>query len=179
MPAVLSTLLRHRPLHLLLVLATVLCAAGVATGSGASFGSASSAGAPLVSGTLLQTNSRTGAAVLAASGMRPGDTATGDVRITNSGTLPATFRLTETEVTNTFTAGSMTLRVVDVASGATVYDGDVGGLGSKALGGLAAGEARTYRFTARLSAAAPTVDQGKTARADYGWVAVPTADPAA
>lgn len=173
----LHTLLR-RPFHVLLVLATVLCAAGVAAGSGATFRSASSAGAPLVSGTLLQTNSRTGAAVLAASGMRPGDTATGDVRITNSGTLSATFRLAEGSAVNTFTAGSMTLRVVDVASGTTVYDGDVGGLGTRTVGGLAAGEARTYRFTARLSPTAPIGDQGRTARADYTWTAVPTADPA-
>jgi hypothetical protein len=163
-----------RPLRLLLVLATVLCAAGVATGSGATFRSTSaSAGNALVSGTLLQTNSRTGAAVLGASGMRPGDTATGDVRITNSGTLPATFRLAETGATNGFTAGSMTVRVVDLSTGAVVHDGDVGTLGTRAVGVLAAGEARTFRFTATLSAQAPPADQGKTARADYSWLAVP------
>jgi len=171
--------LLSRPFRLLLVLATVLCAAGVATGSGATFRSTSaSAGNALVTGTLLQTNSRTGAAVLAASGMRPGDTASGEVRITNSGTLPATFRLAETGATNTFSTGSMTVRVVDTSSGAVVFDGDVGALGTKPVGAFAAGEARTFRFTATLSASAPTVDQGKAARADYSWLAVPTASPA-
>jgi hypothetical protein len=170
------TALLHRPLRLLLVLATVLCAVGVATGSGATFSSRSAtAGNAFVSGTLLQTNSRSGAAVLSASGMRPGDTATGDVRITNGGTLPATFRLSETAAVNAFTAGSMTVRVVDVASSTVVYDGDVGGLGTKTLAPFAAGEARTFRFTATLSASAPPADQGKTARAGYVWNAVPTA----
>lgn len=173
LPAVLSALL-SRPLRLLLVLGTVLCAVGVVTGSGATFSSSSvSAGNGFVTGTLLQTNSRTGGAVLAASGMRPGDTATGEVRITNTGTLPGAYRLSEQGAVNGFTAGSMTVRVVDLSSGAVVYDGDVGGLRTRTIGTLGAGETRTLRFTATLSSSAPPIDQGKVARADYVWDAVP------
>ena len=171
----LSALL-SRPLRLLLVLATVLCAAGVVTGSGATFSSTSvSAGNGFVSGTLLQTNSRTGGAVLAASGMRPGDTAQGEVRIANTGTLPGAYRLTERGAVNGFTAGSMTVRVVDASTGGVLYDGDVGGLGTRTVGTLAAGETRTLRFVATLSSSAPPADQGKVARADYVWDALPAA----
>ena len=42
------------------------------------------------------------------------------------------------------------------------------------LGSYAAGEARTYRFTATFSKESPNSDQGKVAKADYEWDAVPT-----
>lgn len=167
--------LRHSPLRVLLVLATLLAAVAVATGSGATFSSTSATRSnPLVTGTLLQTNSKTGAAVLSASGLRPGGQATGTVTIGNTGTLPATITLAETNATNTFAAGSMTLRVVDDATSTVVYDGDVGRLGTKTLAPFPAGASRTLTFTATLSASAPTTDQGKSAQADYTWNAVPT-----
>lgn len=172
-----SAALLSRPLRLLLVLATVLCAAAVATGSGATFASTSaSPGQRFVSGTLLQSNSRAGSAVLTAAGLRPGGTAQGTVTITNGGTLAGVLRLSETAATNTFAAGSMAVRVTDVATGAVVFDGDVGTMGSRPLGTFAAGESRTFRFVATLSSAAPPADQGKAAGATYVWDSAPAPD---
>lgn len=169
-----SAALLSRPLRLLLVLATVVCAAAVTTGSGATFTAVSaSPGQRFVSGTLLQTNSRAGTAVLSAAGMRPGSTAQGTVTITNGGTLAGVLKLTETAATNGFSAGAMTVRITDAASGAVVFDGDVGALGTRPVGTFAPGESRTLRFVATLSSAAPVTDQGKAASATYVWDSTP------
>ena len=58
----------------------------------------------------------------------------------------------------------------------SVYSGDIGKVPAEgiSLGSYAAGEARTYRFTATFSKESPNSDQGKVAKADYEWDAVPT-----
>lgn len=124
----------------------------------------SAAGAPapprahalVASGALAVTNSHAGAAVLGATGLRPGATTSGTVQIGNGGEQPGRFTLAGA-VADTPGAGggrlSERLRLVvqDVTSPVrrvTVYTGTPAGLDSVALGTLAAGERRDYRLTA-------------------------------
>jgi len=160
-------------------LLTVIVAAAAVVGSGADFSSHSANPAnTFASGTLLQSNSRSGVAIVTGSNLKPGDVRSGEVTITNTGSLAGTFKLSETNASNPFGVGNMTLKVDDVTGQKTtnVYSGDVGKVAAEGivLGSYAAGEAHTYRFTATFNKEAPNSDQGKVARADYEWDAVPT-----
>jgi hypothetical protein len=161
-------------------LATVLAAAGVAVGSGATF-TAQSANPTntFTSGTLLQSNSKgDGVTIVTGSNLKPGDVRTGETTITNTGTLAGTFKLSEVNDTNNFHAGVLKLSVDEVKGGVTknVYTGDLGGLASVDLGSFAPNEARTYKYTVTLDAAAATnADQGKSATADYVFDEAPSA----
>lgn len=166
------------PRRLLAALLTLLASVGVAVGSGASFASQTVNPAnTFTSGTLLHTNSKNGAAVVTGSNLKPGDTRTGEVTITNTGSLAGDISLSEINATNGFSAGSLKVTVTDKTNGTTVYAGDLGGLGTKALGSFASKEARTYVVTVALSATAPNADQGKTASADLRWDETATATP--
>jgi hypothetical protein len=152
-----------------LVPLTTLAAAGaLAIGSGASFTSSSANAAGIVaSGSLTQSNSKANAAVFNVSNIKPGDTVNGDVTITNTGSLPAVFAVTET-ATNGF-ADKTNLVMTVTQGGTTVYTGTFGAMGTKSLGTFAAGEARTYRFSTTLKSSATNAEQGKTANASYSW----------
>jgi len=166
---------------ILVPLATVLAASAVAVGSGATFTSQTgNTVSAVTSGTLTQSNSKDGKAIFTLTNMKPGDTLTGSLTLTNTGSLPATFSLTETSSTNGF--GSLgTPAVNDLSlmisepSGAPVYSGDFGGLADgvkNTLGVWQPNEAHTYVFTVKLSQDAPNADQGKTASASYAWDSV-------
>lgn len=158
-------------------LATVLASVGVAVGSGASFTSQTANPTnTFAAGTLVQTNSKNGLAILTGANMKPGDVKTGEVTITNTGTLGGTFVLSEKNAANAFTAGSLSLKIEDLTNATTVYTGDLGGVatGGISLGDFAVSEARTYKFTVTLESSAPNADQGKTASADYVWDATVT-----
>lgn len=157
-----------------LVPLTTLAAAGaLAIGSGANFSSNSANAASVVaSGTLTQSNSKANAAIFNVSNIKPGDAVNGEVTITNTGSLPAVFSVTET-ATNGF--ADKTNLVMTVTQGTTtVYTGTFGEMGVKALGTFAAGEARSYRFSATLKASATNAEQGKSATASYSWDAAQT-----
>lgn len=158
-------------------LATVLASVGVAVGSGASFSSQTANPTnTFQSGTLVQTNSKNATAIVTGANMKPGDIKTGEVTITNTGTLGGTFVLSEKNATNGFTAGSLSLKIEDTATNAVVYDGDLGKIAAAgiSLGDFAAGEAHTYKFTVTLQQSAPNADQGKSASADYVFDATVT-----
>lgn len=146
------------PRHLLGALLVALLAVGAVVGSGASFTSKSANPSNTFSaGSLAQSNSKEGAAVLTKTTMLPGETTSGTVTITNSGDVAGTFSLSQVNLTDT--AGSnggklssvLNLKVEDVtnkASPKTVYSGKVDGLVSaQSLGSFTASEARTYQFT--------------------------------
>lgn len=168
----LNALLR-RPRRLLATLALLLAATGVAVGSGASFSSESvNATNTFSAGTLTQSNSKAGAAVLTASNMKPGDQKSGTVTITNTGSLGGAFSLTETSVTENFTTTDLRLVVTEEGStGPAVYSGPIDGLGTKALGDWAKNEARTYKFVVTFpeTNADQNADQGKAATASFSW----------
>ena len=159
--------------RILAPLATMLVAGAIAVGSGASFTSQSANPANIyASGTLTQSNSKADAAIFNLSNLKPGDVLNGKVTLTNSGSLPSAFSLSELDATNGFVDdANLQLTVTDNA-GAQVFSGTFGTLGSKTLGTFAAGEARTYTFSVKLAATAGNAEQGKTATATYQWDAV-------
>ena len=165
-----------RSKKVLIPLATLLAAGAIAVGSGATF--TSSTGntiSAVTSGTLTQTNSKDAKAIFNLDNIKPGDTINGSLKITNSGSLPSKFTLTEVSSTNGFAGENLKLVIKNTTKNTTVYTGTFGGLadGTKnALGEYAAGEANDYTFTVTLDAAADNTQQGKTASAVYAWDAV-------
>lgn len=161
---------------ILVPLATLLAAGAVAVGSGATFTSQTgNTLSAVTSGTLTQSNSKADAAIFSLENMKPGDVVNGYLSVTNTGSLPATFSLTETSSTNAFTGDYLTLTITNTTSGAEVYAGTFGGLADGAkndLGVVAAGAKNDYRFTVRLAQEAPNSEQGKTAGAAYQWDSV-------
>jgi hypothetical protein len=169
----------RNPKRVIVGLLTALVAAVAAIGSGADFSSHSANPSnTFSSGTLLQSNSKNGIAIVTGSNLKPGDVRSGEVTIANTGSLAGTFKLAESSASNAFGAGDMTLKVDDVTGqkAVSIYSGDIGKVPAEGigLGSYAAGEARTYRFTTTFGKESPNSDQGKVARADYEWDAVPT-----
>ncbi|WP_235538849.1 TasA family protein [Nocardioides sp. Root240] len=161
---------------ILVPLATLSAAAAVAVGSGATFTSTSgNTISAATSGTLTQLNSKDGGAIFDLTNMKPGDTLNGALNLTNTGSLPATFSLTETGSTNGFTADNLSLAITNTTTGATVYSGTFGGLvdGTKTdLGVIQPGVLNNFKFTVKLAQTAPNADQGKSATATYTWDSV-------
>lgn len=165
-----------RSRKLLVPLTTLLVAGAVAVGSGATF--TSSTGntiSAVTSGTLSHTNSKDKAAVFNLTNIKPGDTVNGTLTLTNTGSLPADFSLTENASANTFGKDLLRLVVTNTTTNAQVFTGNFGDLvdGEKnALGQIAAGASNTFRFTVTLEANATNAEQGKTASASYAWDSV-------
>ncbi len=171
-------------------LAVSLAAVGLVVGSGADFTSATANPSnTFTSGSLSHTNSRNNAAILTASGMKPGGTATGSVTITNTGSLAGTFSLSKSNLTNPI-LGTGSERLSDqldlvIRDGSTtVYSGKLGAMGTIALDGdtVAAGTqqfgaaasptaAHTYDFTVTLPAATTNAYQGTSMSVQYDWSA--------
>ena len=136
-----------------------------------------------VSGSLTQSNSRDGGAILGASAMRPGDIVSGEVTIANTGDVPGAFRLTQTPMTEQpgpgggQLSGKLQLQVLDVtAPGApvTVWSGGLGSFDGRDLGTFPAGQARTYRFTATFPDAGSAADNafaGASSTIGFVWTA--------
>ena len=110
------------------------------------------------SGTLQVANSRSGQAIFQAAGLAPGRSVTGTVQLSNTGTLAGDLSLAQLDVQNQpgpnggLLSNAVQLAVQDITGGSSipVFSGSLGGVGTRPLGSIAAGEARTYRFTASL-----------------------------
>lgn len=171
---------QQKRMRVLAALATFLLATAVAVGSGANFTASSANPSNTFSaGTLTMSNSDSGA-IVSASNMRPGDSQSGTVDITNTGSLSGTFTLAESNVTGATLAGQLDLKVVDCgslggtpdcASGSTLYNGKFDSLPSTALGTFAAGDGRRYEFTVTLPASTGDSFQGLSASAQFDWSA--------
>ena len=163
---------------ILLPLATLLAAGAVAVGSGATFTSTSANTLSAVtSGTLTQSNSKANAAIFNLTNIKPGDTINGSLTVKNTGSLPATFSLTETASTNGFAGSALTLVVTNTTTSKTVYTGTFGGLvdGTKNdLGLIAPGVSNDFQFAVKLASETPNTEQGKTASASYQWDSIQT-----
>ncbi|MCL3817554.1 CalY family protein [Aeromicrobium wangtongii] len=161
---------------ILLPLATLVAAGAIAVGSGATFTSTSANTiSSVTAGTLSQSNSKANAAVFNLTNIKPGDVANGSLTITNTGSLPAKFSLTETASTNTFTGSNLTLVITNTTTNTVVYTGVFGGLPdgvAKDLGPVNPGVANNFTFSVRLDQATPNTDQGKTASAAFKWDSV-------
>lgn len=174
------------PRRTLGALALILVAIGVAVGSGANF-TASSANPSntFTTGTLTMSNSKEGAAILSASNIKPGDTATGTVDIENTGSLSGDFTLSRTDLTDSdgtnplsaqldlvvkdcgdFSAGTPTCDVGDPAE----YTGTLAAMNSAVpVATYAAAEKHRYEFTVTFNSSAGNAYQGDSSSATFQW----------
>lgn len=154
----------------LVPLATMAVAGAVVVGSGATFTSESVHSASVAAGVLSHANNHNGA-TLAVTNIKPGDSKSGTLTITNDGTLDSTLTLEETADASAFTAGDLKLKIEQGAN--VLYDGNFGGLVNGArldLGALAKGASTTITYTVSMPATAGNENQGKTASASYKYV---------
>jgi hypothetical protein len=120
------------------------------------------------------------AAVLVAEGLAPGVARTGEVTVTNVGDAAGAFALSAGDLADSVAPLSevLELAVDDVTPGrptAPVFAGHLDALTGVALGTLAQGEARRYRFTVRFPSGRPDdVDdayQGASTSVTFVWAA--------
>lgn len=149
------------PTKVLTTLLALSIAGAIVVGSGANFTSTSANPAnTFTAGNLSQGNSKSGSAVLSATGMKPGDATTGTVEIANDGDIPGVFTLASSGLAETAgTGGGLLSTKLDLvirdqgdpaapsAPGTVVYSGKLGALGTQSLGTFAVGEAHRYHFT--------------------------------
>jgi spore coat-associated protein N len=171
------------PRRTLGALAVVLAAVGITVGSGANFtASAANPGNVFTTGTLLIGNSPS-TALLSVTGMKPGDSSSATVDITNTGSLAGDFVL-KTANASGYTAllGQMDLTVLDCGAWTTtapscstgttsIYSGKVSALTNSSLGNYAGAIKHRYKFTATLPSSTDDTYQGKTAQVDFAWSA--------
>src|SRR5690349_12853036 len=99
---------------ILVPLATLVAAGAVAVGSGATFTSTSgNTISAVTAGTLTQSNSKADQAIFSLTNLKPGDVLNGSLTLTNTGSLPGRFSLTEVSSANTFAGSNLTLDIVD------------------------------------------------------------------
>jgi hypothetical protein len=181
-----TALWRTSPGALLLGLGTIGLAAAVTIGSGADFtSSTANPGNIVTAGTFSHTNSKNNAAIFTASNLKPGDTTSGSVDITNTGSLPGTFSLTKAVTAETASfASKLTVVITDTGdpscvSGcpapAVVWSGTVAGMGSRNLGVFAAGAVHRYTFVVTFpdggGNGADNAYRGASMTAEYDWTA--------
>lgn len=128
---------------------------------------------------LVMSNSKDGFAILAASGLLPGQAVTGNVTITNEGAVDGDFILDKANLSDASApaaqrlSGLLDLSIDDVTSSPSqnLYSGKLGAMPSVAIGTIPKRTPRTYRFMVRFpsGAAATNGFQGRSVRVDYLW----------
>lgn len=154
----------------LVPLATMLVAGAVVVGSGATFTSTSTSTTSVTAGILKHTNDQDTKA-LTVTGIKPGDSLSGSLTITNDGNLDSTLSLQETGSATAFTAGALKLKIADGTN--VLFDGNFGDLADATvleLGALPVGAAKTVTYTISMPLGATDENQGKTASASYRYV---------
>ncbi|HEV7943344.1 MAG TPA: hypothetical protein VGP17_11145 [Solirubrobacteraceae bacterium] len=183
-----SSMLSASPRRFLFVLGGLTIAIATAVGSGANFNSTSAnPGTLITAGTVVVTDSASGASILNANVMQPGESASGAVNIKNGGDVPAAFTLAKAGLTDTPATPALStkleLEVKDLGDPAcvsscpapvTVYAGALGAMGTLSLGTFAAGSSHRYTFTVSFPEGVDGADnayEGATARVEYIWTA--------
>jgi hypothetical protein len=129
------------------------------------------------SGSLTMARSGSGA-IFTAAAMKVGETVTGSVTITNTGTLAGAYSLAGSSSGSATLANQLSLKVYkDVDGGSALYDGSLGGFSSAALGTFAAdGDAHTFHFHVSFPStgtdAGDNALQGLSASTTFTWSAV-------
>jgi hypothetical protein len=132
-------------------------------------------------GDLRLSNSQDGQAIFHASGLAPGGSVTGTVRLANGGTLPGDLSLQQLDVNDRPGPGGgrlsnvVNLQITDITAGSSIpiFSGQLGGLGARTLGAIGPGETRTFQFTASLPDTTNAfAGSGLTVR--YAWNATST-----
>jgi spore coat-associated protein N len=175
------------PQKLVGVLFALLLAAMMAVGSGANFNSTSAnPGNVVTAGNLMHSNDSAGAAFLTVSKLRPGQSDTGTVTLTNTGDVNGVFSLAKTVVTDSLSAtatpfaSKLRLKVEDLtAGGAALYDNVLGSMGTISANTIAPGvaQAHTYKFTVTFPDAggangSDNVYKAASVKVDFNWEAV-------
>jgi hypothetical protein len=160
----------HRWL-LLAALALLALALGSAMFSGASFSSKSANKASLAAGSVKLSSSKPSEAIVSASGMEPGTSREGTIKIGNEGDVAGTVTLTASGLTGTALAAVIDLKVDDVTSSTTQkWSGKLGSFTSLTLGSFEASSTRTYRFTLSWPAASDAASlQGTSSSLTFNW----------
>ena len=129
-------------------------------------------------GSLSMTRSGSGA-IFSASAMKIGDSATGSITISNTGSLAGAYTLAGSSSGSAALANQLTLKIyADVDnSGSPIFDGTLGGFSSASLGTFAASTgSHTYYFHVTLpTTGADSTDnafQGLSASETFTWSAV-------
>ena len=174
--------LAAHPLRTLGALAVVLAAAGVAVGSGANFTAHAANPANTFSTGSLSIANTPSAAILSATGLKPGDSSVGTADIENTGSLSGVFTLTTSNPADSSPSllGQLDLVVKDCGlfsggtppscvGASTVYSGKVNAVGTRALGTYAAADKHRYQFTATLPSSTDSTYQGKSATIEFDW----------
>lgn len=186
-----AALWHDSPLKLVSALFVLSLAAMMAVASGASFTSTSAnAGNIVTAGNLTQSNSKAPGAILNVTGLKPGQSDSGTVDITNTGDATGVFTLSKSGVLNSDTSNplgaKLDLVVEDLgdpaAPGTPVqkYSGKLGAMGAVPLSTYASGEAHRYRFTVTFpdggAPSSPTtgdnVYKGDNVTVTYNWDAI-------
>lgn len=168
----LRLLLHSRRLLLLGALALVSLALGSAIFSGATFTSKSANSASLAAASIQLSSSAPTQAIVAAAGMRPGDSRQGTISIGNQGTAAGTVILKAGGLTGTALAAVIGFEVEDTTGGGAVekWSGKLGSFSSVGLGSFAAEATRTYRFTLSWPAASNEASlQGASTSLAFQW----------
>lgn len=164
-------LLESRRWLTLLALALVSLALGSAMFSGASFTSKSANSASLAAGSIQLSSSLPNQAIVAASGMKPGDSRQGTISIGNQGDA-GTVTLSASGLTGAALAAVIDLTVEDTTGGGSVqkWSGKLGSFSSVSLGTFAAGTTRSYRLTLSWPSASNEASlQGASTSLTFKW----------
>lgn len=148
------------------ILFALLLAAMMAVGSGANFNTTSAnPGNVVTAGNLDHTNSKDDDPILTVDKLKPGESRSGTVSITNTGDIDGVFSVARTILTDTTGAltpsnpfaAHLNLKIVDDANPTTVYYDDLLSAMNTAqtAGQINAGATRTYRFTVRFNDGGP------------------------
>jgi hypothetical protein len=170
----LSLLIHSRRWLLLASLALVSLALGSAMFSGAAFTSKSANSASLAAASIQLSSSAPNQAIVAAAGMRPGDSRQGTITIGNQGSAAGNLSLKATGLTGSALAAVIDFKLEDTTGGGSTlkWSGKLGSFSSVALGSFAAGTSRTYRFTLSWPAASEEAAlQGATTSLTFRWSA--------
>ncbi len=172
--------LRANPRRLLAALATILVAVGVTVASGASFtATAANTGNTFTSGTMTLGDSVSGA-ILTASNLKPaGPTQSGEVQISNTGSLAGAITLKTINLVDSSPsmAGNLDLTIQDcgtdldcsIGTSTTQYTGKLNAMPTQSLGTWAGAEQHRYKFTVGLDTNAGNTLQGKTVSVGFQW----------
>jgi hypothetical protein len=177
------------PRKLMGVLLLLMLTAGMAVGSGASFtAQTASPGNMVTAGALTIDNNKknngTESAIFNAGNMKPGDSVTGTVNVTNTGTVAGDFFIampafTDTAGTSTGKlSDKLTLKVEDTTPvvPTVVYNGLIKNFGTAARAlttSWAASATRSYKFTVTWPAAADDdTYQAAKVSMNFDWSAV-------
>ena len=147
----------------LLSLAALAVVAVVCAGAGFARPTQPEAVLTQATGDFQVTNSQDGQAIFQATGLAPGRSVTGTVQLANAGSLPGDLGLQQLDVQDQPGANGgrlsdvISLDITDVTGGNSVpmFNGQLGGLGSRPLGSIGPNESRTFKFTASLPDGGP------------------------